>query len=195
MDEKVCKVCGAVFMPHGNNQICCSKECSRQNKNDKTRSYAQDYKRRRLEERKTQKEDAPKEKPKKKPKVEHIPYQQRSGVCDKFCNGCVFLGYGNGETKLCEYLLRTDQRRPCPAGTGCTVKQTGKKKTTWRHEADRTWKIKKKKEVYHRVCPCCGTEFDTTDSRKIFCTKSCNTRNAQRNHYKRIREGRLNGKA
>jgi hypothetical protein len=94
----------------------------------------------------------------------------------------VFLTWANGNTRVCEYLFMTNRRRPCFAGKGCTVKQTGKKKSTWRYEADETWEIKKKaerkkltqgKEVFHRECPACGKEFETTDSRMIYCCRKC----------------------
>ena len=114
----------------------------------------------------------------------------------RHCQGCGFAFPCFGTMLMCTYLLTTGIRRPCPAGDCCTVKQKGKKKTTWQYEAEHTWKIKQKKEkkVYHRVCPCCGVDFETTDPRKIFCSRRCNTRTAQRNHYKKIREARLNAK-
>jgi endogenous inhibitor of DNA gyrase (YacG/DUF329 family) len=87
------------------------------------------------------------------------------------------MAWANGNLRVCEYFFCTGKRRPCPAGTGCTVKKTGKKKTNWRYEADRTWEIKKKQEkepvVYHRACPTCGTEFDTTSKNKVYCCKKC----------------------
>lgn len=188
--ERVCTVCGATFHPNSYNQICCRKECSRENFLVKCR----EHRRREYAEKKAKAT----EKKQVSPKTDHIPSGKRKSVCDSYCDGCVFLGYANGGLKLCEYLLRTNRRRPCPAGKGCTVKQTGKKKSTWRYEADETWEIKKKKEkektVLHKVCPCCGVDFETTDPRKIFCCRRCNTRTAQRNHYKKIREERLNAK-
>ena len=116
---------------------------------------------------------------------------KNKGICDETCKGCVFCGYLNGQNLfVCNYFLATNKRRPCPAGSGCTVKQKGKKKTTWQREADQTWQAKKKKEkaVLHKVCPCCGVEFETTDPRKIFCSRRCNQRIVQRQRYKKIRE-------
>ena len=52
------------------------------------------------------------------PKIEKQP----PGVCDKYCNGCVFYSGSSLTFKVCEYMLMTDHRRPCPAGKGCTVK-------------------------------------------------------------------------
>lgn len=37
------------------------------------------------------------------------------------CKGCIYLGAA-GNYPVCNYLLATKQRRPCPAGAGCTVK-------------------------------------------------------------------------
>ena len=43
---------------------------------------------------------------------------------DEFCDGCIYLGGENrNDLKCCNYFLRTDKRRPCPAGKGCTVRQ------------------------------------------------------------------------
>ncbi len=44
------------------------------------------------------------------------------------CRGCQYFNVlSDGTTKLCEYILQTGRRRPCPPGRGCTVKETGKK--------------------------------------------------------------------
>jgi predicted nucleic acid-binding Zn ribbon protein len=160
VEERICKICGATFIPKVPNQLCCSKECARENTRRLNKEYRKTY-------RKVQKAEKPKD----------IPYRERPSVCDRFCDGCVFMAWANGNLRVCEYFFCTGQRRPCPAGTGCTVKQKGKKKTNWRYEADRTWEIKKKREkesvVYHRACPTCGTAFDTTVKNKVYCCKKC----------------------
>lgn len=112
------------------------------------------------------------------------------GICDRYCKSCVFNGYGNERMTVCEYFLQTGLRRPCPAGTGCTVKSTGEKKSLWQHQSDQSWNQKQKreakaKEVLHKVCPCCGTDFDTTDPRKIFCSIQCKNREKQRELHRR----------
>lgn len=43
-------------------------------------------------------------------------------VTDKNCRGCVYLCTIYNDVRSCDYLLKTDKRRPCPAGKGCTVK-------------------------------------------------------------------------
>ena len=117
---------------------------------------------------------------------------KREGVCDSYCKGCVYNQQASGDhVTLCTYFLTTDTRRPCPAGSGCTVKQTGRKKGKWEQEKDESWKQREKtisKEVLHRVCPCCGTEFDTQNIRKLYCSKKCNMRKVQREFQKRKRE-------
>lgn len=162
MADKVCVICGAVFHTRNIRQICCSKKCSEENN---CRIAKDRYK--------TMK----KEKQEKTQKANEALSLQRPSVCDRFCDGCVFLAWANGNCRVCEYFFCTGQRRPCPAGTGCIVKQTGKKKTNWRYEADRTWKNKEKREkkpvVYHRACPTCGTAFDTTSKNKVYCCKKC----------------------
>lgn len=139
----------------------------------------------------------------------YVPYKKREGVCDSFCNGCVFKGYANANLYLCEYFLQTGVQRPCPAGTGCTVKATGKRKIRWKHEHDRTWKNRKKiekakekpkaekppKPVYHKVCrlETCGMEFDTTNIRQLYCCKLCASRAKNRAFYERQKEDRSGG--
>lgn len=39
----------------------------------------------------------------------------------KYCDNCVYKGKVAGKP-CCDYMIRTDHRRPCPAGDGCTVK-------------------------------------------------------------------------
>ena len=131
LSDKVCKVCGATFTPNTTTQLCCSKECSEENNRILQREYQKSYK-------KNQRE--------KKQKAKETLALQRPSVCDSFCDGCVFLAWANGSLRVCEYFFHTGQRRPCPAGTGCTVKQKGRKKTAWRYEADRTWKNKEKRQ-------------------------------------------------
>jgi hypothetical protein len=126
--------------------------------------------------------------------------EKREGVCDKYCEGCIFAGHVNGchGITLCEYFLTTGQLRPCPAGTGCTVKRRGKKVSRWEHESDMTWQKRKEKdstpkerEAFHRVCACCGTEFDTIYKQQIYCCKKCKYRMAQRawNKRKKAKKG------
>ena len=54
-----------------------------------------------------------------------------NGLVDSSCRGCVYLtGVSCDATKhrACFYLVETQTRRPCPAGKGCTVRKTGKRK-------------------------------------------------------------------
>lgn len=121
---------------------------------------------------------------------------KRKGICDRFCKGCVYNGYfAGGELSICEYFLITNQLRPCPAGTGCTVKKTGKKISRWDYERELTWQKREKRkcepkerEVFHRVCACCGTAFDTVFKQQIYCCKKCKMRMAQRAWIKRNKE-------
>lgn len=41
-------------------------------------------------------------------------------VLTKHCKGCVYF---SDSTKTCDYLIMTEQRRPCPPGIRCTVKK------------------------------------------------------------------------
>ena len=107
-------------------------------------------------------------------------------LCDSYCKNCVFSQNASGDwLKLCTYFLTTGIRRPCPAGDGCTVKETGKKKPHWRKEADKKWKNIKKQKTKKRekkpkpdktvtvICRICGVPFQTTDTRRRFCSDVC----------------------
>lgn len=125
-----------------------------------------------------------------------------AGVCDAFCKGCAFYEPYSG---TCNYFLSTGQIRPCPAGTGCSVKRTGNKRCRWRHEGNASWKNngnqlrtekplkaskppKPPKEVYHRICKNCGTAFDTTDPRKLYCCRKCTNQARSRAQWLRRKE-------
>lgn len=41
-----------------------------------------------------------------------------------YCEGCIYRKTFSGWLEYCDYMCMTDQRRPCPAGDGCTVKTT-----------------------------------------------------------------------
>lgn len=41
---------------------------------------------------------------------------------DDYCAGCVYRGRA-GSRDICEYLLMTGHKRPCPPGENCTVKK------------------------------------------------------------------------
>lgn len=115
----------------------------------------------------------------------YADHKKRKGVCDSFCDGCVFKGYANATLYVCEYFFQTGIQRPCPAGTGCTVKETGKKKKRWQHESDRTWKNKQKRELLHKVCVRCGQPFDTTNPKKMYCSNRCKNNAQQSASHKR----------
>lgn len=48
---------------------------------------------------------------------------EKEKVCDKYCRRCRYYIGWCGDTKLCNYYLMTDKRRPCAPGTGCTVRE------------------------------------------------------------------------
>lgn len=45
-------------------------------------------------------------------------------ICDEFCSKCIYRSLVHGTMPCCNYLLRTGNIRPCPAGDGCTVRIT-----------------------------------------------------------------------
>lgn len=45
----------------------------------------------------------------------------------EFCRGCIYVTFV-GTMPVCDYMLRTGRRRPCPPGDQCTEKTTEKKR-------------------------------------------------------------------
>lgn len=44
-------------------------------------------------------------------------------MASNYCDNCVYCGkFTSGAIRYCNYFMRTNQRRPCPPGEGCTVK-------------------------------------------------------------------------
>lgn len=116
-----------------------------------------------------------------------------ANVCDRFCKNCMYANtLGNG-TIACNYFLTTNIRRPCKAGTGCTVKKIGKKIGAWKYENDAQWgrkmyEARLAKAVQRTaICQECGIEFETTNVNKIYCSKRCNCRINQRRYWERQR--------
>lgn len=199
MADKVCVICGAVFRPWNNNQICCSKECSEENHRLRNKKSNVSWKQERQE--KTQKAN------------EALALVHHS-VCDKFCDGCAFEGKLQFDLRVCNYLLCTGKRRPCPAGTGCTVKETGRRRKGWHEEEansrknhriripaqekrerkrereqERREKARKDRE-FTMKCGVCGKLFKTTDTRRRNCSPECSTRARTRstNNYRKRRK-------
>ena len=49
-------------------------------------------------------------------------------VCDETCEGCMYYAQVNRLDWFCNYYFKTDKRRPCPAGKGCTVRREKRRK-------------------------------------------------------------------
>lgn len=83
---------------------------------------------------------------------------------DPHCKGCVYLGYAGGGYMCCDYIFKTEHRRPCPPGKDCTVKTTVRQAR------------KKKAQVRGtlRRCAWCDGEFvlKNNGSQK-FCCRDC----------------------
>lgn len=192
MVERVCKICGEVFYTNIHNKQCCSPECSKKNTLKTGKRWYSNS---------------------RKAKQQEVT-AQRLNVCDEFCEGCVYMAQLSDVTVCCNYFLSTGARRPCLAGTGCTVKETGEKRTQWRKEADEEWsKLKearkrarknerererwrKKREamVKTKVCPICGMEFQTGDSKRRYCSQACSytARKSQYSAYDKKRAENAN---
>lgn len=48
-------------------------------------------------------------------------------IYDRACKGCTYLIFLGGYMGCCNYIFKVGQRRPCPPGKGCTVKETRKR--------------------------------------------------------------------
>ena len=98
-----------------------------------------------------------------------------NSVCDEYCLNCKYF-YGSSEYELCcTYYLETDKRRPCPAGTGCTVKKKSKQKRMcqkFQHERMNVKEQTKQGRVF-RNCLLCGKEFLVTRHDKKYCDAVC----------------------
>lgn len=138
-----------------------------------------------------------------------------NGICDDFCEGCVFNQNVSGDwSTCCVYYLVTNIRRPCPAGAGCTVKKTGKKVSKWSYEDNNTWKqadnyrkqlraerneqLKKERHMRNArmaTCPECGKEFEAYDPRRIYCSDLCKCRVESRKRWRKLKEAKAKAKA
>jgi hypothetical protein len=49
-------------------------------------------------------------------------------LCDKSCEGCIHLSHFYDDLTCCNYFITTGERRPCPPGKGCTVRETKRKR-------------------------------------------------------------------
>ena len=47
-------------------------------------------------------------------------------ICTNYCDNCAYKKMMSSNYKYCDYFLMTNERRPCPAGDGCTVKVSRK---------------------------------------------------------------------
>jgi hypothetical protein len=49
-------------------------------------------------------------------------------VVDQYCNGCIYLQGTRFRHFHCSYILKTDKKRPCDPGQGCTVRATKRRR-------------------------------------------------------------------
>lgn len=111
--------------------------------------------------------------------------------CDRYCAKCIYSTGGADWGHICNYYLETGKRRPCPPGTGCTVKSTGKKIRYLEQIRDIEWskrmlEAKKAKAVPNKkICKECGLEFETVYKKQSFCCTRCKDRFHNRAKRKR----------
>ena len=128
-----------------------------------------------------------------------------ASICDEYCDGCIYSQREGGSVglRICTYYLVTDIRRPCPAGSGCTVRKNGRKANRWSYEANNTWQQKKTtaqrnddyteklrqiikaQKIMSKQCKECGETFITDNPSRAYCSIRCKNRIAQRKYYER----------
>lgn len=130
------------------------------------------------------------------------------------CAGCVYASSAHN-IPMCNYIFIAGKRRPCPPGTGCTVKITDKKvkkrkakerralsveQQKRKAERDRQYREKKKAST-RKLCRYCGKEFAPTPENHHFCCEECreaqnkeNRRKADRRHEEKRKAARAAAK-
>ena len=117
-----------------------------------------------------------------------------ASVCDNYCKGCIYLGKINGNAPCCQYVFMEDKLRPCPAGTGCTVRITNqeakrrndeerkakeiqrmKLQAELREQKHREYLAKKQAEQEEKRKPCknCGKIFLPNKDHRDHCCDEC----------------------
>lgn len=75
-------------------------------------------------------------------------------VCTSYCDKCAFRKIFHTVYRYCDYLCMTNERRPCPAGDGCTVRVSRevwrKRQLTEAEKAERAAKNKEKCRDYYQ---------------------------------------------
>ena len=105
MAEKKCLTCGKPLPP---NTFATRKYCYECHLNRVTAS------RKRAAEKRREKEKAEKD----KPQPVYIQRRTPKPNDEKYCQKCKY--HGKAGVNLCDYFLRTGERRGCHAGYGCT---------------------------------------------------------------------------
>lgn len=117
-------------------------------------------------------------------------------ICDEYCLDCKFFG-GPAEFECCcNYFLTTDKRRPCPPGTGCTVKIKRKNKRKFGKNSiinrkEKPQKTKKEKEPVIKRCPVCGKEFLLNRPNKKYCDYECYRIANNREHCEKVKVNKV----
>ena len=132
-----------------------------------------------------------------------------ASVCDSYCKNCIYVGKASWHTLCCRYVFVEDKLRPCPAGTGCTVKMTDQEVKRRAAAAKKANDIErkaiiaqKKRENYakkraerRKFCRYCGKEFMPTKERHFFCCSECATKYTDENNRRRNHERWIKRKA
>ena len=117
-----------------------------------------------------------------------------ANVCDSYCKGCIYVGKIGSGALCCRYIFVSDKLRPCPPGTGCTVKLTNKDvkrrneeerkaiavermklQAALREQKHREYLAKKQaaQEEKRKPCKHCGTVFVPSKEHRDFCCSEC----------------------
>ena len=116
-----------------------------------------------------------------------------ANVCDSYCKGCIYVGKSQG-LPCCRYVFVEDKLRPCPPGTGCTVKLTNKDVKRRNEEERKAIAVERMKlqaelraqkhrehlakkqaaqEAKRKPCKHCGKIFLPSKEHRDHCSSEC----------------------
>lgn len=94
-------------------------------------------------------------------------------ICDSYCKGCIYLGKVSQAYMCCRYVFVEDKLRPCPAGTGCTVKQTDKEIKQKAEEAKKALIVERKKRMAEQRAEQQRLRAERKEAERLLRLKPC----------------------
>ena len=75
------------------------------------------------------------------------------------CKGCIYSNHFQNTTYLCDYLLMTNRRRPCPPGSKCTERvemETIRARVNKRIDRAEIVRLREEGLKMQQIADCCG---------------------------------------